>query len=151
MTDERGDATRKALAFEVTIAGDRRFHRIVGELYARAAEQVGYTPIDALEIGRAVERAVLGVMEHGFPNHAYEHIDISFAPNGHELAVHVRYRAQPGEPPPVAAVDVERALAQPRDGEVPLDVIRHAMPDVEFGADRDVEYCRLARKLPETS
>ena len=49
------------------------------------------------------------------------------------------------------ATDVERALAQPRDGEVPLDVIRHAMPRVEFGQDGGVDYCRLARTLPETS
>ena len=137
--------------FELRLSGDRRFHRIVGELYARAAEQVGYGAVDALEIGRSIERAVLGIMEHGFPDHACEHIAIRFAINAHVMNVILRYHAGAGEPAPVAAVEVERALAAPRDGEVPLDVIRHAMPEIEFGRDGDIEYCRLSRKLPGTA
>ncbi len=137
--------------FELKLSGDRRFHRIVGDLYARAAEQVGYGAGDAREIGRSIERAVLGIMEHGFPDHACEHIDIRFAIDAHVMNVILRYHAGAGEPAPVAAVEVERALAAPRDGEVPLDVIRHAMPEIEFGRDGDIEYCRLSRKLPGTA
>ena len=94
--------------FGFTLSGDRRFHRIVGELYARAAEQVGYGSVDAIEIGRSVERAVLGIMEHGFPNHAREHIDIRFSVDREALDVDVRYHAEAGEQAPVAAAEVAR-------------------------------------------
>ena len=57
----------------------------------------------------------------------------------------------PGEPAPVPAVEVKRALAEVHDGEAPLDVIRRAMPEIEFGRDDDGEYCRLSRKLPGTA
>ncbi|HAK55668.1 MAG TPA: hypothetical protein DCP38_09330 [Acidobacteria bacterium] len=144
-------ASGPAPPFELSLTGDRRFHRIVGELYARAAEQLGYSAVDAIEIGRSIETAVLGVMEHGYPDHTCDQIDISFSADDGTLAVHVRYRASDGGPAPVAATDVQGALAEIRDGHVPLDVIRQAMPDVEFGRDGAVEYCRLSRKLPGAS
>ncbi len=137
--------------FELSLTGDRRFHRIVGEVYALAAELLGYSAVDAIEIGRSVETAVLGVMEHGYPDHACEQIDISFSADGGILAVNVGYRGADGGAAPVTATDVQRALGEVRDGHVPLDVIRQAMPDVEFGRDGSVEYCRLSRKLPGAS
>jgi anti-sigma regulatory factor (Ser/Thr protein kinase) len=126
---------------ELTVPSDAVYRDTVRALAVRVAEFVGYAPADAVRLAGAVDEALGSVLEHGFPQERQQPIGVTFASGDGWFEMRVSYRAPLGR-----AQAVERGLG-PADARV--HALRRAVDRVEFGRERDLDFCRLVRRLPQ--
>jgi hypothetical protein len=123
---------------ELTFPSDARYRDTVRALSIRVAEYVGFPTAEATNLGDAIDRAVEGVIEHASSGSAHHSIDLAFATDEGAFEARVSVGDTVGG-------RLERGLAAAAE---PLASMRRAVDRIEFGRDRDVEFCRLVRRLP---
>ncbi len=139
----------ETVRFGLTVPTDRRFHETVRAFSVAVAVYLGYADGDAEAIGRIVEQVIEGVTEHAFAGAPHERVHVSVERGSSEMEIRVQYREPSGKGSGAGSSHVERWLLRPRDGDVPLELMRRVMARVEFGREDGTEFCRLTRPLPD--
>jgi hypothetical protein len=133
---ERVFGSRTAVHFNLTISHDVCFVATVRQLAERVAQCAGFATADAIRVAASVGLVTETLLSRA-PAGNGEALDIRFERDATALDVTFRYRPFGGGRP---GGSVDPSLAG--------DAMRQGMDSVEFGAEGEIEFCRLRRTLP---
>ena len=121
--------------FNLTISHDVRLAPAVRQVAERAAQCAGFDAGEAIRLAASVGQAAETLLSRVPPGG--DGVAVRFERDGRFLEVTFRYRPEGGTRP---GASVDPSLSG--------EAMRQGMDSVEFGAEGDMQYCRLRRALP---
>jgi len=124
---------RKRALMELRFPSENRYLHMVHQLTKNLAEATGFEAVEAEEIALAVDEAATNVIQHAYGGEPGHEIEVHFDPEGECLNIVIFHEGKPLDSVPVPEFDLDKLVAEKRQGGLGLTIMRQMMDKVEHG------------------